>query len=124
MMRYAVQPRDQKFVWGYEFLSFAKIMDKNIVKKISKNLIWEKSQTSFDHTKQSATDTLTTASKRAIQKAAETAGDLFGSKIADLIFKTSQQNNSETVQMSMIKKYLKKDIYLQKKDITLLMIWD
>ena len=28
------------------------------------------------------------------------------------------------LQMNIIKKYLKKDIYLQKKDRTLLMIWD
>ena len=30
--------------------------------------------------------------------------------------KSSQQNNQRQLQMSMIKKYLKKDMYLQKKD--------
>ena len=46
-------------------------------------------------------------------------------KIANKISKASEnlpQNNSE--QMSMIKKYLKKDTYLQRKDSKLLMIWD
>ena len=32
-MRYAVQPRNQTFVKGYGFLSFAKNMCKNIGKK-------------------------------------------------------------------------------------------
>ena len=39
MMRYSVQPRDQIFVKGYGFLSFAKNMGKNIGKNLSKNLI-------------------------------------------------------------------------------------
>ena len=38
------------------------------------------------------------------------------------VSKNSQQNNLETVKMSMIKKYLKKDVYLQKKGKKLLMI--
>ena len=33
MMCYSVQPRDQVFVKGYGFLSFAKNMAKNIGKK-------------------------------------------------------------------------------------------
>ena len=38
MMGYSVQPRDQIFVKGYGFLSFAKNMGKNIGKNINKNL--------------------------------------------------------------------------------------
>ena len=38
MMRYSVQPRDQIFVKGYEFFSFAKTMGKNIGKTRSRNL--------------------------------------------------------------------------------------
>ena len=34
MGRYLVQPRDQKFIKGYGFLSFAKNMGKNIGKKV------------------------------------------------------------------------------------------
>ena len=36
MTRYSVQPRDLIFVKGYEFLSFARNMGKNVVKNISK----------------------------------------------------------------------------------------
>ena len=37
-MRYSVQPKDQIFVKGYGFLSFAKDIGKIIGKTISKNL--------------------------------------------------------------------------------------
>ena len=50
---------------------------------------------------------------------AETTGDLIGNKIANGITKVSQnlqQNNLERVTNDNDKKYLKKDIYLQKKD--------
>ena len=45
----------------------------------------------------SATDALKTASKRAIQKTTERAGDLTGNKIAKKITKISPQNTSEIV---------------------------
>ena len=38
MAHFSVQPRDRIFVKSYGFLSFAKIMGKNIGKNISKNL--------------------------------------------------------------------------------------
>ena len=81
------------------FLSYAKNMGKDISKNISKNLSSKYSQKLFDHAKQSATDAFTASSKRAIQKTAETAGDLIGNKNADKIkkiSKNSQQNNTET----------------------------
>ena len=65
-MRNSVQPRDQMFVKGYGFLSFAKSMNKNIGKNISKNLSGKYDQKLFDRLKQSATDSIKTASKRAI----------------------------------------------------------
>ena len=37
-MRYSFQPRDEIFVKGYGFLSFAKNVGKDIDKNISKNL--------------------------------------------------------------------------------------
>ena len=58
------------------------------------------SQKRLDHVKQSAIDALKTASRRAIQKIAETTGDLIGNKVADKIMaasKNSQQNNFKTV---------------------------
>ena len=61
----------------------------------------------FHHAKQSATDAHKTASKRAIQKMAEAAGDLIGNKIADKSFdtvsKTSSMNISETNEEEIIR---------------------
>ena len=73
------------------------------------------------------------ASKRAVQNTAEATGALIGNKVGNAvvksydgkitkILKTSQQNNSETSTNEHDKKYLKKDIYFQKKDRKLLMI--
>ena len=124
-MRYLVHPADWIFVIGYGFLSFAKIMSKNIRENISKKLSGKYSQILLDHAKQSVTDAFKTTSKRAIQITVE-SGDLIGNKIADKIMKFSKI--SQENKLSMIKKYLKKDMHLQKKDIDehywWLMIWD
>ena len=72
----------------------------------------------FDHAKQSATDTFKTSSKRALQKTAKATSDLIGNKIANKITGVSKVHNrifQRQLQMSMIKKYLKNDVYLQKK---------
>ena len=68
---------------GYGFLSFAKDIDKNLSNKYSQKII--------DTGKKSANDTIKIASKRAIQKTAETAGDLIGDKIADKITSVSKK---------------------------------
>ena len=60
MIRYSVQIS----VKDYVFLYFVKKMVKNISKDLSNKY----SKKNLDHTKQSAIDTLETASKRAIQK--------------------------------------------------------
>ena len=55
----------------------------------------------FNHAKQSATNALKTASKRAIQETAEAAVDLMENKITDNIIglsRTSPQNSSETIE--------------------------
>ena len=65
------------------FLSFTKNISNNIGKNISKILSGKYSQNLLHHTRQSATDVFKTASKRAIQKSAETNGDLIGNEIAD-----------------------------------------
>ena len=62
MTRYSAQPRDRIFVKGYGFVF------RNISKIISKNLSSKHSQKLLDYAKQSATDALKTASKRAIQR--------------------------------------------------------
>ena len=51
-------------------------MGKNIGKIESKDLSSKYSQKPFDHAKQSATDAIRTASKKAIQKTAEATSDL------------------------------------------------
>ena len=72
----------------------------------------------LDHAKKSATDAFKTASKRVIQKSAESTGELIdGNKIANLIKSQKFQNIHNKIiqrwlQMRIIKKYLKKDIYL------------
>ena len=66
-MGYSIEPRDRRYVKGYGFLSFAKNIGKNISNKYSQKLV--------DCAKKSATDIIKTASKRAIQKIAEAAGD-------------------------------------------------
>ena len=82
----------------------------------------------FDHTKQSATNAFKTGSKRGIKKTAETTGDLIGNKISDAVatlydgrnLKKSQKRDHRIIQkqlqISTIKKYLQKSIYLPKKD--------
>ena len=55
----------------------------------------------FNHAKQSATNALKTASKRAIQETAEATVDLIENKITDNIIglsRTSPQNSSETIE--------------------------
>ena len=93
MTKYSFQTRDQIFVKGYGFLSFAKNMGKNIVKNISKNLSGKYSQNLLDHAKKSAADAFKIVSKKANWKTAEATGDLIGSKIANRttkILKNSQ----------------------------------
>ena len=68
--------------------------------------------------KKSATDAFKAAlKKKQFQKTAETTGGLMVNKNANKItkvLKNSQQNNSE-MRKRMITKYLKKDIYLKKR---------
>ena len=87
----------------------------------------------LDHAKQSATDALKTVSKRVIQKTVEASGDFIGNKIADRITKVSKTSKRikleleisiKELQISMMKKYVKKDTYIQKKYKKTLMIWD
>ena len=63
--------------------------------------------------KQSATDALKTVSKRAFQKTVEAAGYLISNKVANKITGVSKNSEAvESVKKKLIKKYLKKDIYI------------
>ena len=81
-MRYSIEPRGRIYVKGYEFLSFAKSMGKNLSNKYG--------QKPLDSAKKSTTDTIKTASKRAIQKTVEATGNLIGNKISDKIICVSK----------------------------------
>ena len=70
---------------------------------MGKSLSNKYGQKLLDSAKKSTTDAIKTASKRAIQKAAEATGDLIGNKIADEITSVSRKksvkeldNNDET----------------------------
>ena len=81
------------------------------------------SQKLLDHAKQSATDALETASKRAIQKTAEATGDLIGDNTDDKItkFSRSLQQSSSGAGESETEIPKKACTYLQKRDNKLLM---
>ena len=86
-------------------------MGKNLSNKFGQKLI--------DNAKKPTTDTMKTASKREIQKTAETTGDLIGNKIADKITSVSKKSPKELQNNEM--EAPKKDTYLQKKGKKLLM---
>ena len=96
-------------------------MGENIAKNTSKNLSGKYSQKLLNIAKQSSADAFKTASKGAIQNTAEVSGDLIDNKT---VGKSTKVWKNSRLLMSMIRKYLKKDIYLQKKDEKLLMNWD
>ena len=100
-IRYSIKPRDRIYVKGYGFLSFAKNMGKNLSNKYSQKLL--------DTAKKSTTDAIKIASKRAIQKTAETTGDLIDNKIADKITgRASPQNGKSEADSSSLKDIPKK----------------
>ena len=84
-MRYSIEPRI--YVKGYELLSFAKNMSKGLSNKYGQKLLVS--------AKKSTTDAIKTASKRAIQKTVEAAGDLIGKKIADKITSISKKKSTK-----------------------------
>ena len=87
------------FVKGYGFLSFAKNIGTNET-KVAKNMSNKYSQKLLDSANKSLTDTIKSASKKVIQKSAETTGGLIGNKIADkvtIILKSSKEFHSQNV---------------------------
>ena len=111
-MHYSIESRDRIYVKGYGFLSFAKNMGTHLSNKYS--------QTLFDSAQKSTVDALKTASKRAIHKKAEAAGDLIGNKIADKLQMHQNLQKSYIHKVIWIKQiYQKKYIYLKKKKKTI-----
>ena len=72
-MRYSTDQRYRTYVKGYGFLSFARKSGDKYHKKI------------MDTATKTGIDAAKTVSKRAVQKTAETTGDLIRNKIADKI---------------------------------------
>ena len=99
-MRYSIKPRDRIYVKGYGFLSFSKNMGRNL----SNNTV------KIDSAKESTTNAIKTASKKAIQNTAEATGELIDNKIPDKItsvWKTSAktlQNDETDVERAIPKK--------------------
>ena len=73
-MRYSIEPKDKN-------------MGKSLCNKYDQKLL--------DSAKKSTTDAIKTASKRAIQKTAETTGDLIGNKIADKRTSVSKKKSTK-----------------------------
>ena len=85
-IRYSIVPRDIIYVKRYGFVYFENI-GKNVSIKYGQKLL--------DSAKESTTDLIKTASKRAIQKTAEATGNLIGNKIADKITNVSKKYSAE-----------------------------
>ena len=62
---------------------------------------------SLDHAEKSSRDAVKISSKRVIYKTAEATDDLIGNKLL---------TDLQKLQLSMLKKYLKKDMFFQKKE--------
>ena len=62
--------------------------------------------------KKSATDAIKTTSKKAIQKTAETTGDLVVNKIADKIASASKKSRNEEMQPSEVNNEIPKERYI------------
>ena len=72
-MRYSTETRFKKYGYGYVFLSFARKFRNRYGKKL------------IDIATKTGIDAAKIASKRVVQKTAETTGDLIGNEIADKI---------------------------------------
>ena len=110
-MRYSIEPRDRRYVKGYEFLSFDRNIGKNISNKDTQKPV---SSAIKSGATKAATDAIKTASKRAIQKTAEGTGDLVGDKIADKI--TSTSIKSKELQQIEVNNEIPKERYISPKE--------
>ena len=88
-MRYSIEPRDRIYVTGYGFLSLAKNKGKSLSNKYDQNFLIALKNLQQMEKK--------TASKRAIQKTAETTGNLIGNKtsVSKTSVKALQNNETE-----------------------------
>ena len=82
-MRYSIEPRERRYVKGYDFLSFA----RNFSDKYSKFLM----DKGIDVSKKFAK----AAGKKMLKETAKATEDLIGNKIADKITSASKKSHDE-----------------------------
>ena len=110
-MRYLIEPRERRYVKGYEFLSFARNLGAHTT-KAAKNLNNKYGQKLRDSAKKYATDALKIAGKRAIQKTAEESGDVVGNCIADKITRISKKNPASEPHSNTVNNEIPKERYI------------
>ena len=94
-------------------MSFATSMGKNLSNKYGQKLLYS--------AKKSTTDAIKTASKRAIQKTAKATGNLVCNKITDKTTSVSTKNAPKNGDANSETEAPRKDTYLQRKGIKLMM---
>ena len=114
-MCYSIEPRERRYVKGYDFLSFARNIGTHAT-KVAKNMSNKYIQKLVDTAKKSATDVIKTASIRATQKTAEATGDLVGNKIADKITSASKKSRNEEIQSNKFNNEIPKKRYISPKE--------
>ena len=114
-MCYSIEPRERRYVKGYDFLSFARNIGTHAT-KVAKNMNNKYIQKLVDTAKKSATDVIKTASIRATQKTAEATGDLVGNKIADKITSASKKSRNEEIQSNKFNNEIPKKRYISPKE--------
>ena len=120
-MRYSIEPRGRRYVKGYGFLSVAKNIGTHAA-NVAKNMSNKYSQKIVDTAKKSVTDSIKTASKRAIQKTAEA---IIGNKIADKITakpspkdvtSASKKSHNREIQLNEVNNEIPKERYIPPKE--------
>ena len=114
-MRYSTEPRERRYVKRYGFLSFARNIGTHAT-KVAKNMSNKYSQKFVDTAKKLATDAIKTASKRAIQKIAESTEYLISNKIADKITSASKKLHHEEIQLNEVNNEIPKERYISPKE--------
>ena len=113
-MRYSIEPRERRYLKRYGFLSFARNLGTHAT-KVAKNLNNKYNQKLADSAKKSATDAFKIASKRAIQKTAETTGALVGITIANKITSISKKPTTEP-HSNVVSKEIPKERYISPQE--------
>ena len=123
-MHYSVQPRNLIFVKDCRFLGCAKNMGSNIGKNMSKNLNSKYRQKPLDHAEKKQLQMSNLAQNEQFKKQQKQMMIWLVKKLLLELKKFPTIHKriiQKQLQMKMIKKYLKNDIYLQKKDRILLL---